>query len=172
MHKIGKIYLKYKKYDESIKYSKEYLRICTEMTHVEGHKVSKMEALATLSECYMGKDETEEAMKYVSEYQKMTEGQLNKDLLYMKADSEKHLANLLWKKGEYERALQNYSSFFLDARKDKSRKDSHLVNNARISYGLAKGTYNIENHISRILKSKNDLFPLIDWKLSREKKSN
>lgn len=71
-----------------------------------------MKAVAALAECYMGIDDTDTAMKYVDSYQKMTEGQGSNDLLYMRADSERHLANLFWKRGDYENALRNYKSFF------------------------------------------------------------
>lgn len=64
-------------------------------------------------------------------------------MLNMKADAERHLANLYWKKGDRDNALKNYKAFFQDAKNDKVNKDRRLVDNARISLGLARGTHNI-----------------------------
>jgi hypothetical protein len=66
-------------------------------------------------------------------------------MLNMKADAERHLANLYWKKGDRENALKNYKAFFQDAKNDKVNKDRRLVDNARISLGLARGTHNMGN---------------------------
>ena len=102
-----------------------------------------MEAHAALAECYMAIEDTDSAMEHVKAYQKLTENHGKNELLNMKADAERHLANLFWKKGDHDNALKNYKSFFQDAKNDKSKKDRRLVDNARISLGLARGTHSI-----------------------------
>ena len=78
----------------------------------EDVKISKMEAHAALAECYMAIEDTDSAMDHVKAYQKLTENHGKNELLNMKADAERHLANLFWKKGDHENALKNYKSFF------------------------------------------------------------
>lgn len=83
-------------------------------------------------------------MKHVKQYQRLTESKSSGgEKLNMKADAERHLANLHWKKGDKEKALKNYKNFFQDAKNDKDNKDRKLVDHARIANGLALGTYNM-----------------------------
>ena len=92
----------------------------------------------------MAINDNDTAMHHVKAYQKLTDAHGGKnDMLNMKADAERHLANLYWKKGDRENALKNYKAFFHDAKNDKVSKDRRLVDNARISLGLARGTHNI-----------------------------
>lgn len=123
----------------------------------------------------MGINDIDNALEHVKTYQKLTENHGKSDLLNMKADAERHFANLYWKKGDRESALKNFKLFFNDAKNDKNKKDRRLVDSARISLGLAKGTHTIgiclidlESHIEKILESKNDIYGLINWKLKKE----
>lgn len=141
-----------------------------------------MEAHADLAQCYMAVNNIDEAMSHIKTYQRLTETQGKTDMLNMKADAERHLANLYWKKGDRENALKNYKAFFQDAKNDKVNKDRKLVDNARISLGLARGTHNMgkglsrrciltepDAHFEEILKSKIDIHGFIAWKFKTEK---
>jgi tetratricopeptide (TPR) repeat protein len=106
-----------------------------------------MEAHADLAQCYMAINDIDQAMMHIKTYQRLTESNKT-DMLNMKADAERHLANLYWKKGDRENALKNYKAFFQDAKNDKVNKDRHLVDNARISLGLARGTHNMGKYFA------------------------
>jgi hypothetical protein len=71
-----------------------------------------MEAHADLTQCYMAINDIDNAMFHVKAYQRLTETQGKNDILNMKADAERHLANIYWKKGDFENALKNYKAFF------------------------------------------------------------
>lgn len=134
-----------------------------------------MEALAALAQCYMKQNDDEAAMKKLTEYQALTTQDNNAKetdaLIGQKADAEKHLANLYWKKGEKDKALKYFTDFFQDAKADKLAKGRKVLNEARIACGLAKGTMNIDAHIKNILKSRegDGIFDLVEQRHKNDK---
>jgi len=112
------------------------------------------------------------AMNYLNLYQKMTtQQQSNQEtMLSQKADAEKHMANLLWKKGERTNAIRYFNDFFNDAKADKHSTGRRVLDTARIANGLAKGTSSIDSYIEAILSSKDDACSLVEWKQPKDKK--
>lgn len=74
-----------------------------------------------------------------------------------------------WKKGNYQEGLRWYKLYFESAKAEKVERNRKLIDNARIALALAKGTHEIETFIDIITDSKDNIQPLIEWKLKKEK---
>lgn len=131
-----------------------------------------MEAYAALAQCYMKLNDDDQAMSYLTLYQKMTTNDQGKSemLIGQKADAEKQVANLLWKKGDKAGALNYFQQFFNDAKADKLAKGRRVLDSARIAYGLAKGSSTMDQYIDMVLNSRENIYDLVEWKYSKDKK--
>ncbi len=64
------------------------------------------------------------------------------------ADSSYYLAKLFEEKGEKEKSIHYYQSYFEAAKSEKpDKKDRKLVDKARVSYAIAKSKKNMDKYI-------------------------
>ncbi len=83
------------------------------------------------------------------------------------ADSSYYLAKLFEEKGEKEKAIGYYQSYFEAAKSEKpDKKDRKLVDKARVTYAIAKANKNMEKYIS-LFEGENSLRNVLDWKIKR-----
>ena len=83
------------------------------------------------------------------------------------ADSSYYLAKLFEEKGENEKAIQYYQSYFEAAKSEKhDKKDRQLVDKARVVYAIAKAERNMEKYIG-VFNEENSLKTVLDWKIKR-----
>ena len=83
------------------------------------------------------------------------------------ADSSYYLAKLFEEKGEKEKAIMFYQSYFEAAKSEKpDKKDRKLVDKARVAYAIAKSNKNMDRYIG-IMCEKDSLKALLDWKIKR-----
>lgn len=135
-----------------------------------------MEAQAALAQCYMKLGKDDEAMELLSEYQKTTTvgapGDQGKGDAYLgqKANAEKQLGYLYWKKADRTKSLKFLQDFFNDAKADKAANARRVLDTARIAIGLAKGTNTIENYIETIQNSRENIYDLVEFKYQKDKK--
>ena len=132
-----------------------------------------MEAFAALAQCYMKLNDDAQAMSYLTQYQKLTQNEQNKSDTSMhgqKADAEKHMANLYWKKGDKVGALEFFNQFFDNAKADKQAKGRRVLDSARIGVGLAKGTTKMDQYIEMVTNSRENIYDLVAWKYQKDKK--
>lgn len=132
-----------------------------------------MEAFAALAQCYMKMDDDGEAMKYLEDYQNLTsedKGKNDAALFGQKADAQKHMANLLWKKGDRAGAIDKFRQFFEDAKMDKNDKNRKVLDTARIAQALAKGTNSMDQYIEMVSNSRENIYDLVAWKYQKDRK--
>lgn len=83
------------------------------------------------------------------------------------ADSSYYLAKLWEQKGEKEKAITYYQSYFEAAKSQKAdKKDRRLVDKARVTYAIAKANKNMEKYIS-LFEGDNSLKNILQWKIKR-----
>ena len=142
------------------------------MSQHQGKK-AKMEAFAALAQCYMKMDDNSEAFNYLDQYQSLTSDEKGKNdhgMWGQKADAQKHMANLLWKKGDRAGAIDKFKQFFEDAKMDKNDKNRKVLDTARIAQALAKGTHSMDTYIETVSNSRENIYELVALKYQKDKK--
>lgn len=123
-----------------------------------------MEAHASLAKCYLKLKNIERAESHLNEYHKMAKEAKAQNSV---ADSSYYLAKLFEEKGENEKAIMYYQSYFEAAKSEKSdKKDRKLVDKARVTFAIAKANRNMEKYIN-IMSQKDSLPSVLDWKIKR-----
>lgn len=83
------------------------------------------------------------------------------------ADSSYYLAKLFEEKGDKEKAISYYQSYFEAAKSEKQdKKNRKLVDKARVAYAIAKANRNMTKYISQF-DGENSLKALLDWKIKK-----
>ena len=83
------------------------------------------------------------------------------------ADSSYYLAKLFEEKGQKEKAISYYQSYFEAAKSEKpDKKDRRLVDKARVTYAISKANKNIEKYIG-LFEGEQSLKNILDWKIKR-----
>lgn len=83
------------------------------------------------------------------------------------ADSSYYLAKLFEEKGEKQKAIAYYQSYFEAAKSEKpDKKDRRLVDKARVTFAIAKSNKNMDRYIS-MLSEEDSLTKVLDWKIKR-----
>lgn len=85
------------------------------------------------------------------------------------ADSSYYLAKLFEEKGEKEKSIHFYQSYFEAAKSEKpDKKDRKLVDKARVSFAIAKSNRNMDKYIGIMgEEQKVSLDALLNWKIKR-----
>ena len=83
------------------------------------------------------------------------------------ADSSYYLAKLFEEKGDKEKAIIFYQSYFEAAKSEKpDKKDRKLVDRARVTFAIAKSNKNMDKYIG-IMEEPNSLGKVLDWKIKK-----
>lgn len=83
------------------------------------------------------------------------------------ADSSYYLAKLFEEKGDKEKAIGFYQSYFEAAKSEKSdKKDRKLVDRARVTFAIAKSNRNMDKYIG-IIGQPGSLGRVLDWKIKK-----
>ena len=83
------------------------------------------------------------------------------------ADSSYYLAKLFQEKGEKQKAIIYYQSYFEAAKSEKAdKKERNLVDKARVTYAIAKANKNMGKYIE-LFEGQNSLKNVLDWKIKR-----
>ena len=105
-----------------------------------------MEAHASLAKCYLKLKNIDSAEEHLNYYHKMAKEAKAQNSV---ADSSYYLAKLFEEKGEKEKAVAYYQSYFEAAKSEKpDKKDRKLVDKARVTFAIAKGNRNMEKYMS------------------------
>lgn len=108
-------------------------------------KFKEMEAHASLAKCYLKLKEIEQAEQHLNDYHRMAKDAKAQNSL---ADSSYYLAKLFEEKGEKEKAISFYQSYFEAAKSEKpDKKDRKLVDKARVAYAISKANKNMEKYM-------------------------
>lgn len=104
-----------------------------------------MEAHASLAKCYLKLKDIEQAEIHLNEYHRMAREAKAQNAV---ADSSYYLGKLFEEKGEGERAITYYQSYFEAAKSEKpDKKDRKLVDKARVTFAISKANKNMEKYI-------------------------
>lgn len=104
-----------------------------------------MEAHASLAKCYLKLKDIQQADLHLNEYHRMAKEAKAQNAV---ADSSYYLAKLSEQKGDKDKAINFYQSYFEAAKSEKSdKKDRKLVDKARVTYAIAKANKNMDRYI-------------------------
>ena len=185
-HKIGELYYEEGNFGESVKYQENYLELLKKSLDEEherlgleepsekrdstqeklGLKFKEMDAHASLAKCYLKLKDLARAEEHLNDYHKMAKEAKAQNSV---ADSSYYLAKLFDEKGEKDKSIVFYQSYFEAAKSEKpEKKDRRLVDKARVSFAIAKSARNMEKYIG-IMKEEEaqSLRALLDWKIKR-----
>lgn len=83
------------------------------------------------------------------------------------ADSSHYLGKLYEEKGESDRAITYYQSYFEAAKSEKpDKKDRKLVDKARVTFAIAKANKNMDRYIG-LFEGEESLKRILEWKIKR-----
>jgi TorA maturation chaperone TorD len=83
------------------------------------------------------------------------------------ADSSYYLGKLFEEKGDKERAITYYQSYFEAAKSEKpDKKDRRLVDQARVTFAISKANKNINKYIG-LFEGEDSLHRILEWKIKR-----
>lgn len=86
------------------------------------------------------------------------------------SDAAYYLAQLNKSKGNVQKSLEFYQQHFDCAKNEKPEmKKRQIVDQARITLGIAKANANISKFINIVKKSNENIKPLLDWKNKKDK---
>ena len=125
-----------------------------------------MEAHASLAKCYLKLKDIEKAEIHLNEYHRMAKEAKAQNSV---ADSSYYLAKLFEEKGEKQKSIQFYQSYFEAAKSEKpDKKDRKLVDKARVSFAIAKANKNMDKYIGIMGEDEErSLKSVLDWKIKR-----
>lgn len=108
-------------------------------------KYKEMEAQASLAKCYLKLKSIEQAELHLNEYHRMAKEAKAQNSV---ADSSYYLAKLFEEKGDKDKSIVYYQSYFEAAKSEKQdKKDRKLVDKARVAYAIAKANKNMERYV-------------------------
>ncbi|KAM3132429.1 hypothetical protein pb186bvf_015529 [Paramecium bursaria] len=165
-HKIGGLFLKMGNLQRSIQYQSKFLDI-VKAQHKDDSKQKEMEAHASLAKCYIKKGDIDEAQKHLDQYHILAKDQ---KLHNAQSDAGLMLAKLHQQKGNTAKSLEYFQQHFDCAKSEKSEnKNRKLIDEARVTYAIAKANAYIDNYIKLVANSDKNLKALLDWKLKKDK---
>jgi tetratricopeptide (TPR) repeat protein len=179
-HKIGELYYLEGQFERSVEYQEQYLSRLKQSIEDEllreaedgiekkdnqnSLKFKEMEAHASLAKCYLKLKNIEQSELHLNEYHRMAKEAKAQNSV---ADSSYYLAKLFEEKGEKEKAIVYYQSYFEAAKSEKpDKKDRKLVDKARVTYAIAKAAKNMDKYIG-LFEGDNSLRNVLDWKIKR-----
>ena len=185
-HKIGELYYEEENFQESVKYQENYLELLKKSLDEEYERIGvdetnekkdttqeklalkhrEMEAHASLAKCYLKLKELGEAEAHLNEYHRMAKEAKAQNSL---ADSSYYLAKLFDEKGEKDKSIVFYQSYFEAAKSEKpDKKDRRLVDKARVAFAIAKSNRNMDKYVGIMKEEETEsLKLLLDWKIKR-----
>ena len=125
-----------------------------------------MEAHASLAKCYLKLKDIDKAEVHLNEYHKMAKEAKAQNSV---ADSSYYLAKLFEEKGEKQKSIMFYQSYFQAAKSQKpDKKDRKLVDKARVAFAIAKSNRNMQKYIGMMsLEEEESLKAVLNWKIKR-----
>ena len=100
-----------------------------------------MEAHASLAKCYLKMKNIEQAEIHLIQYHRIAKEAKAQNAV---ADSSYYLGKLCEEKGEKEKGINYYQSYFEAAKSEKAdKKDRNLVDKARVTFAIAKANKNM-----------------------------
>lgn len=111
----------------------------------------------------MAINEVDLAYKHLEQYYEFSKNS-KEQVPNAQTNAAMQLGHFYWKKNNYNEAIKYLKIYFDCAKNQKIDKDRRVIDNARISIGLAKSMNSYNEFINTILESKRKIIDIINFK--------
>ena len=143
MHKMGEI-------KQAIEYFETYLNSCIELRD----KVGEGKACCALADAYKDLNDIDESVRYLEMFLDLAKSGDPKN----HANACANLGFIYYSQGKFDRSVTYFEKFFEVSR---GLGDKKMVDNARVSLGVARGKANFKQYLELV---NNDMASLLQWK--------